>query len=51
MSSIFSTNNWERILVKARCGGGYSRLIGECVHRYGGITPISWEGKGNGEGY
>jgi hypothetical protein len=32
-------------------GGGYSRLIGECVHRYGGITPISWEGKGNGEGY
>ncbi len=31
-------------------GGGYSRLIGECVHRYGGITPISWEGKGNGEG-
>lgn len=30
--------------------GGYSRLIVECVHRYGGITPISWEGKGNGEG-
>jgi hypothetical protein len=30
-------------------GGGFSRLVGECVHKLGGITPIQWEGMGNGE--